>query len=704
MQTGVAPYWNSSIFSGVPFLADIQKGAFYPPGIIFAFLNFSGAFKIFIAAHFIIMGLALYFFLRELGFRRTPSVIACLVFLFNTFTATRLDFLSALSSYAWMPVILLCFYKFLKTGRFVYWPLLALFTAISALAGHPPTLFYTAILLLCFWIYFMASRREKFRARDALNILFFAAITALTVFMLSMPQSGMFSELLNASTRGRSFEYNMASESSMAFKNLWSFLMPAGINGFHTNYLGEWIMYSMGIMNFFSVTAVFLLTLSFFYPKNKLYIFSVLTACLAVLLSLGGNTPVHSWFFTFFPFFSMLRHPGFAMTLFMIPACIMIAFTVQNIISMTHAHVPIINRFRYTSGISRRVFMTLFYIILAFAAVITMLVSCREAVMKNYSLSSGTFFNFIFGLLAFLAIFSLNFVMLYLKEKGKISLHFYAGLLVFFVLFELMYAASGVNPAVSEKIYNPDSLNLETVPILRSFDYKFLHTPAAAGSGFTKGSDALSAEVNFLRSIPSNTGLVYGLNDAGGYNPVQPEDYTNFLKSVVRDDRVLNPEKLSIMNVKYLICLSDPGVAGLEKVYDSDFKIYRNPGALPIFFTSKDISSPELIVGQYSWSRKKDLDYSMFKIDAGVEDDGYFIFSNNYYPGWNVYVDNKISTIEKCFGLYMGVKLTKGRHEVIFKYVPTNLYIYMLLFGVISAAMLFFGTGYLILVIRKNNG
>src|SRR5208337_4624431 len=73
IENRAMPFWNPFVFSGMPFLADMQKGAFYPPGIVFYFLGFSPALKIYVLAHFLIMGLSVYMLLRAFNFSPLPS-------------------------------------------------------------------------------------------------------------------------------------------------------------------------------------------------------------------------------------------------------------------------------------------------------------------------------------------------------------------------------------------------------------------------------------------------------------------------------------------------------------------------------------------------------------------------------------------------------------------------------------------------------
>ena len=95
----------------------------------------------------------------------------------------------------------------------------------------------------------------------------------------------------------------------------------------------------------------------------------------------------------------------------------------------------------------------------------------------------------------------------------------------------------------------------------------------------------------------------------------------------------------------------------------------------------------------------------MYKASVKLKKDGYLIFSNNYYPGWKVYVDNKIADIEKAFGMYMGVKIHKGINNVIFKYAPENLKFYVLLNYIVIGFLFIFGflSIYLLLTRRKQD-
>jgi hypothetical protein len=696
VQAGVMPFWNPLVYSGVPFAADIQKGVFYPLSIFFIIFNYSLAFKTYIITHFLLMGFSTYALMRRFSFSKPASIAGVIVFLFNTFTLSKISYLNVLGSYALMPLILLSFLNFLSKKEVPYFVIFLLTYTLSLLAGHPPTLFYTTILIVLFWFYENSFSFKIFSIRKILKPVYFLIISFAAIFALSMPQSGIFYELLNLSSRGSSYEYSAASAASMSFMNLWGFIMPAGINGFSVDHLKDWTLYATGIMNYFSITALFLVFLSFFYPKSRLYKFSLGLLVFSIIMALGKNTPVHSWVFTFLPFFSQLRNPGFAMTLFVVPCSVIIASTIDHIISFSTTHVPFINRFSYTAGFSKKVYRFFSYALAASVVVLLLVYFNRTTVMKNYNLSPETESNFMTGLFGFIAIFGANFLLFFLKEKDKISKLFYVSVIGFLIFFELIYFVSGINPYMTDGIYNLSGQKSETINIIGSSNYKFLHTETAAANPVMQDTDLLMSQLELISRVPSNTGILYGLKDAGGYNPVEPKSYAAYLKDVIKDDNVLDYDKLNLLNVKYLISLSDITNPGLEKIYDKKIKIYKNLHALPLFYTSVYKDTLDLVVGQYAYSLNNEFDFGMYKVDVSIEKPGYFIFSNNFYPGWRAYIDNKSAVIERCFGIFMGIFVTPGVHDVTFKYTPTNLKFYFILFFTAILLFIFFAAAWLL--------
>jgi hypothetical protein len=702
---GSVPFWTPFVFSGMPFAADIQKGVFYPPGIIFYFLNFSTAFKLYFLLHYIIMGFSIYYFLRSLNFKSAPSLAGSFVFLFNSFSVTRVDFLSALGSYALFPMIMLAFNRFLLRRKILDWVMFIIILTLSFLSGHPPVFIYTVIFAFFFWIYHIWKTREfSLMPIPLLKASAYILGGTIMLLLLSMPQSGLFIDFIRNTSRAY-LSYTEASADSMAYSGLLSFLMPGGIAGLEINPLSQWLQFSTGSMNYFSVTFVFLFFLSFFYPKNKLYVFSVISIAAGILLSLGSNTPLHSWFYAFAPFFWSLRHPGFAIMLITIPAAVITAFSIENIRLLTPIQLSLFENMSPFSGMRNyfdaRFTNKIFSVFLVFLALFMLILLNSESVLKIYGLNAAAFINFIYGCLFFLGLFFLNVILFFFCEKNSISKNFYFIILGLMIFAELQFFISPVNPVITSKIYDLKKSAPETAELIKASNYKFLHTTRAAKERNFSGSSILSAQLNFLSSMPSNTGSLHGIYDAGGYNPLMLDNYFRFISPIFNGDEVVSPERLSLLNVKYLISKTDTFPAGYEKIYDNGLiKISKSNKTVPIFFVSKSSEKLDLRMAQSSWSRKKENDYNSIKINVKTDGDGYFVYSNNFYPGWKVYVDNQTGTLEKCFDLYMGVKITKGTHDITLVYTPEHLKDFLTMSYFTFSLICFMG---LILVFRRRH-
>jgi hypothetical protein len=61
---------------------------------------------------------------------------------------------------------------------------------------------------------------------------------------------------------------------------------------------------------------------------------------------------------------------------------------------------------------------------------------------------------------------------------------------------------------------------------------------------------------------------------------------------------------------------------------------------------------------------------SKLVLNTASDSDGYLVISNIFYPGWNVYVDDKKENVYQTDLAFSGLFLPKGNHLVIFRYEP----------------------------------
>jgi uncharacterized membrane protein YfhO len=67
-------------------------------------------------------------------------------------------------------------------------------------------------------------------------------------------------------------------------------------------------------------------------------------------------------------------------------------------------------------------------------------------------------------------------------------------------------------------------------------------------------------------------------------------------------------------------------------------------------------------------------DYSAEKVSVTAECHStcLLVLTDLYYPGWRVFVDGNESEIQRVNGLFRGVWLETGRHQIAYRYEPTS--------------------------------
>jgi len=186
---GALPLWNPFRGCGEPFLADIQRAALYPLNLIYLLLPTARATIIPTVIHVLLAGAGIYGLSRTWGVFRIGSLLAAVVFAFNSFTITRVGYPAALGSLAWYPVIVWAFSLWLRHRKRGY--LLATSGAfcLQFLAGYPEAAFYTA-WSLAFYALFVGYYEWRARRRllSFVSPLLGLAVVGVLAVLLSMAQ------------------------------------------------------------------------------------------------------------------------------------------------------------------------------------------------------------------------------------------------------------------------------------------------------------------------------------------------------------------------------------------------------------------------------------------------------------------------------------------------------------------------------------
>lgn len=156
LTSGSLPLWNPYEFAGIPFLATLQPGVYYPP-VVFFYSLLSGeiAHVGFFALHIGIAAVATLLLMRSFGCRFWPSVLASLWVTQPLWLLRVYDHPNFIAALCWIPLLLLFLRRCILAPSLRAATALAACAALQFLAGYPPITFATVYLLLLsvpFWL------------------------------------------------------------------------------------------------------------------------------------------------------------------------------------------------------------------------------------------------------------------------------------------------------------------------------------------------------------------------------------------------------------------------------------------------------------------------------------------------------------------------------------------------------------------------
>ena len=195
VKMGILPLWNPYVYCGMPLMAGLQVGLFYPLTFIYYLLPFDLAFNYYIVIHYFLAAVFVYAFLRYLKASPIAAFFSGLVFAFSGYLLSVSNMNTSLSSVIWLPLALIAFDRFVRSFSPRAFIIFILSLTVMLLGGEP-TIIYTTAILLFFWaLVFAEGRRRKLLTAGAI------ALALLVVLLLTALQLIPFMELSLLSDR-----------------------------------------------------------------------------------------------------------------------------------------------------------------------------------------------------------------------------------------------------------------------------------------------------------------------------------------------------------------------------------------------------------------------------------------------------------------------------------------------------------------------
>ena len=318
LAQGNLALWNPYVFCGVPFFGGFQSALLYPPNWLHLIVPLVPAINWGIALHFFLAGLFTYLWTGHRGLSRPARALSAILFIFCGPYYLHLypGHIMSLPAVAWAPLIMLCVDKLFDERRPLRWSLIGMAAvAMQILAGHPQTVYYTAVVAGLFAMIRAIGCRKILRAEKGYGIRvaagfvgFFAGAAALTAVQLF---TGI--DAAGESVRGPGVPYEFAALFSFPPENFLTLLVPGFFGelaaGFGTEqpqaYWGRCYLWEM--CAFFSVTGLWLAIYGAWSGERASRRSLLAMSLICLLLALGSRTPLFDLLYRVVPGWDKFR-------------------------------------------------------------------------------------------------------------------------------------------------------------------------------------------------------------------------------------------------------------------------------------------------------------------------------------------------------------------------------------------------------------
>jgi len=309
LRQGRLPLWEPKMFAGFPLFAEGQIGALYPTHpILYGLLPIDLATNYDILISLAWVAIGMYLFLRALHLQPASAFLGAIAFSGGGFFMPRLQHMSVLATASWLPWLFWAFEKFRQEEifqrRLRWWIVLALFSGIQLLGGHPQFAFMTAILLALYasvrW-QSDSTRNRLFEYVELARVL--PVVLAIGVgAMIAAPQLLPTYELATMSNR--------ATGLLPQFFNAFSLRLLHYLMLFHPFLLGNpFPRVSVEVIGYTSLLGITFAIAILFVRRDRRVGFFVLIAAVALFLGLGDLNPAYRGL-RYLPLFNYFRVPS----------------------------------------------------------------------------------------------------------------------------------------------------------------------------------------------------------------------------------------------------------------------------------------------------------------------------------------------------------------------------------------------------------
>lgn len=686
LKEGMVPLWNNLILTGTPLMANFQSAPFSPTNIFYFILPVLIAWSLQIIFQPVLAAVFLYLLLREFNINKLASVVGGIFYGFAGFITIWLEWNGHGLVAAFFPLLFYLTIKWLQSSKLIWGFLISLTLAVQFLSGYPQIILYEMLALGLLVLIFqqdLLKNNPKDVFKKILGLIIFIFLGVGLVSFQNLPAL----ELLANSSR-----------SVEVINNSWAFFpRQAVITFLAPDYFGNhttgnyWGPADYTLTTIYSGVVVVVLGIlgGLVYYKNIGARFGIALILASLLVALENPLSVYVKESGFLALQAASAHR--ALILSNLGFAILAAFGIDAV-SQKKYNLQILIKSALLPLIILGGFLVATIILYQ-----TNLAIGDESMLVNLRVGLR---NLVLPLSIFVFVLAALSLRLFQNKFSKIIV-----LLVIAVgILELFRFGWKFVP------FSPAELVFPKTPVI-----EFLQ------------NQQKPFRVNAESVIPINFMMAYGIEIVEGYDAVYPLKYAKYLAVLNSGDvdatpmgrygSVTNPNSplLNIINTKYILALrknkdNKPGSDGvlpvkfkqpfLKPVFDDksvvvlentkvlpraimfyDWQVEKDERKTLSFLLNNDVSKKIVIntdvgfpprVGRGTAEFIKDTP-NQKEISVKTNQTGLLFISDIFYPGWEAYVDGKLTSIINADYTFMAIPIaTSGNHQILIKYDPPS--------------------------------
>jgi Bacterial membrane protein YfhO len=693
------PLWDRYVQGGQSYIGHISGDPLYPSNILYFVLPLLTALNWDLVLHLIFCSLSAYALARVLGLNATSSFLTGIVYAYCGHTLSQLNFYPRLLVLPYLPLMILCVHLYFSKHQRLWFVFAAIAGALEIFAGAPEVAAIHFLVLLGWMTFYPYGQSITRRLKIFALLLFFCiGIASVQLFPTA--------EVISQSHRRQGFSYSFSTQWSVHPKRLVEAIVP-GFLGFkdtldQRTYWGRSIedganpfvlsLYFGFPLIFLAITGAFIEDSGLILSKRmRRYLLSLIVV--GILLSLGRFLPGFYWLYQLFPPLRAFRYPVKFINLCILPMSLLAGYAVQVQFERgKESWIP-------TAKFIRVVFLMC-------AAIV--LFSIAFYASKDFASRFQQFFfnsvnDFAFtGLLpSFLQLsgFCLATLLIYQYRKLRPDRNL-SWFMAAIVTADLFIAGHAVNFTAPRKFFEtqPPSVAAVSKELDRNRLYR---VPVQRAALQAPSNDLIWGYRWEIEVLNKAHAAFYGIpiilnDDLDGLGQERSLHFKTIVESLPWPQKMplLKAGGVGLILTEEQIVL--PGLQSIATMNStSSYKsyLYRNPAARRFFFVTQwqSVSSPDLALRQMtdpefdpqktaqlenvpSFSPGRNCQPAEMKLlqlrnnssaySISTKCDGYLIFTDPFFPGWQLRVDHQREPLVRANYAFSAGFIRAGTHSV----------------------------------------